>query len=259
MAPLGAAQHHAPGAPAQMPRAQPHRERLAVHARQLALEPGVRLLRRPRRSLLRRLEQAHRTALDDHVPRPPRLGQWVLSSGSWYETFDEVDDASIGNWWARLPDFIQADYRFDLPPARMPFAQKIFTECGAPARCPQQPCRRSMRCEGGDGPPCFRADREPLQQMLFLSWMVAMGPATPEEGHDLMRRWGNPYRWFFAVEVPSREGRSRGRRRRARACVTMTRRYASAPFPGRLERSASPGEGDPGPSAAKSRSAESSL
>ena len=29
-------------------------------------------------------EQAHQAALDDHVHRPTRLGQWVLISGSWY-------------------------------------------------------------------------------------------------------------------------------------------------------------------------------
>ena len=32
------------------------------------------------RPLLRGLEQAHRATLDDHVHRPPRLGQWVLIS-----------------------------------------------------------------------------------------------------------------------------------------------------------------------------------
>src|SRR5215213_9347524 len=68
-----------------MPGAQPRRERLAVHARQLALEPGVRLLHRPCRPLLRGLEQAHRAALDHHVHRTPRLGQWVLISGTWYK------------------------------------------------------------------------------------------------------------------------------------------------------------------------------
>src|SRR5215203_6709656 len=35
--------------------------------------------------MLRGLEQAHRAALDDHVHRPTRLGQWVLISGSWYQ------------------------------------------------------------------------------------------------------------------------------------------------------------------------------
>ena len=36
------------------------------------------------RLVLRGLEQAHRAALDDHVHRPTRLGQWVMISGSWY-------------------------------------------------------------------------------------------------------------------------------------------------------------------------------
>ena len=130
--------------------------------------------------------------------------------------FDD-DGESVGMSWARLPDFIKPDYPFDLPPAQISFAQKIFTECGAPGRCPQETCRRSLRCEGGDGPPCFRADRKPLHQMLFMSWMVAMEGATPEEGHDQVRRWGNPYRWFFAVETPSRDGRARRQRRRSSA------------------------------------------
>ena len=36
---------------------------------------GLQILRRYRRSLLLRLEQAHRSALEDHVRRTPRLGQ----------------------------------------------------------------------------------------------------------------------------------------------------------------------------------------
>src|SRR3954453_23183264 len=51
-----------------------------------SLEPGVRILHRPCRPLLRGLEQAHRAALDDHVHRPTRLGQWVLIMGSWYSS-----------------------------------------------------------------------------------------------------------------------------------------------------------------------------
>src|SRR4051794_18505952 len=54
-----------------------------------SLEPGVRILHRPCRPLLRGLEQAHRAALDDHVHRPTRLGQWVLISGSWYYGSDK--------------------------------------------------------------------------------------------------------------------------------------------------------------------------
>ena len=51
-------QHHHRPAAREVPRAEPAGERLAVHARQLALQPRVPLLRRHRRSLLRRLEQA---------------------------------------------------------------------------------------------------------------------------------------------------------------------------------------------------------
>jgi hypothetical protein len=48
---------------------------LAIHATELALEPGLQILRRYRRSLLLRLEHAHRSALEDHVHRAPRLGE----------------------------------------------------------------------------------------------------------------------------------------------------------------------------------------
>ena len=137
------------------------------------------------------------------------------------DAFDEDEDeeeARIRAWLARLPDFIMPDYPFDVPPARLPFAQKIFTLCGAPARCPQETCRRSMRCAGGDGPPCFRADRKPLHQMLFLAWMATMGPATDDEARDALRRAKNPYRWAYDKEAPNGgEGRSRRRRRSSRS------------------------------------------
>ena len=42
----GAGQHHPHAAAAQMSRAEPGRERLAVHARQLALQPRLQVLRR---------------------------------------------------------------------------------------------------------------------------------------------------------------------------------------------------------------------
>src|ERR1700754_1966812 len=88
MAPVGqaprAAQHHPLAIAAEMPGTQPGRERLAVPARQLALQPGVLLLPRHPRSLLPCLEQARRPALDHHVDRPPRLGSWVLINRIWY-------------------------------------------------------------------------------------------------------------------------------------------------------------------------------
>src|SRR5215207_6973338 len=47
---------------------------IRVHTRELDLEPDLRLLRRHPRPLLRRVEQAHRSALAHHVHRPERLG-----------------------------------------------------------------------------------------------------------------------------------------------------------------------------------------
>ena len=67
-----------------MPGTEPPGKRLAVHARKLALEPGLQILQRHRRPLLRRMEQTHRPALADHVDRYPRLGLPVVISESWY-------------------------------------------------------------------------------------------------------------------------------------------------------------------------------
>src|ERR1700674_4684252 len=47
---------------------------IRVHAPELAVKPNLQILRRHRRSLLLRLEHAHRAALENHVHRPPRLG-----------------------------------------------------------------------------------------------------------------------------------------------------------------------------------------
>src|ERR1700751_2448535 len=65
---------------AEIARAQPSRKHLAAHARQLAFKPHLQLLRKSRRSLLLRLEQARRSTLADHVHRIARLGTWVLIS-----------------------------------------------------------------------------------------------------------------------------------------------------------------------------------
>src|SRR4051812_18493068 len=82
-------QSHA-GAPASpSARVDPGREHLAVLARQLVVEPRVRLLRRHRRPLLLRVEPPHRPALDHHVHRPPRLGQCIqcmMISAGWYSS-----------------------------------------------------------------------------------------------------------------------------------------------------------------------------
>src|SRR5207247_8064819 len=83
-APPRAGQYHHHSAAAEMPRAQPGRERLAVHARQLALQPHLQILRRSRRPLLCGMEQARRPTLAHHVHRTPPMGPRVLINGIWY-------------------------------------------------------------------------------------------------------------------------------------------------------------------------------
>src|ERR1700720_4635505 len=78
-------QHHALAVAAEIARAQSGREHLAIHARQLALEPRLQILRRHPRPLLLRLEQAHRHALENHVHRDQRLGLPVMIIKSWYK------------------------------------------------------------------------------------------------------------------------------------------------------------------------------
>src|ERR1700730_15665331 len=77
-------QHHALAVAAEIARAQSGREHLAIHARQLALEPRIQILRRHPRPLLLRLEQAHRHALEDHLHRDQRLGLPVMIIKTWY-------------------------------------------------------------------------------------------------------------------------------------------------------------------------------
>src|SRR5260221_6756438 len=101
-----------------MPGTQPYRERLAVHARQLAFEPHLRLLRQPPRSLLRGLEQTCRSALADHVHRATTLGSGVLIIETWYETNETGGSGT----------------RRDAGPLR----QVDRVPCGAPYRC--SPC-----------------------------------------------------------------------------------------------------------------------
>jgi len=82
--PRRARQPHAGAAASPSARIEPGREHLAVPARELVVEPRVRLLPQHRRSLLRRLEPPHRPALAHHVHRPPGLGQCMRISAGWY-------------------------------------------------------------------------------------------------------------------------------------------------------------------------------
>ena len=72
-------QHHHRAAARKMPRTEPGRQRLAVHARQLAVQPRVPVLRRHCRPLLPRLEQARRSALARHVSWITGLGHGLGS------------------------------------------------------------------------------------------------------------------------------------------------------------------------------------
>src|SRR5262245_15342264 len=57
---------------------------MAIHARQLALEPDLQIIRRSRRPLLPGLEQARRSALAHHVHRIAPMGARVLINGIRY-------------------------------------------------------------------------------------------------------------------------------------------------------------------------------
>jgi DNA-binding response OmpR family regulator len=67
--PFRAAEHHTDAAARQVSRIEPSREHLAVHPRQLALQPHLPRRARHRRSLLPCLEQARRTPLAHYVHR----------------------------------------------------------------------------------------------------------------------------------------------------------------------------------------------
>ena len=77
-------QHHRPGAAATIARVEPGGECLAIHARQLVVEPDLQILRRHRRAVLPSLEQPHRPTMEDHVPRHAQMGAWVLINDRWY-------------------------------------------------------------------------------------------------------------------------------------------------------------------------------
>ena len=128
----------------------------------------------------------------------------------------EEEEEEWRSWWAQLPDFIKPDYPLDIPPNRMPFVRYVFTDVGAPRFCPQASCRRAGTCQGGDGPPCFRADRKNLWQVLFLWWMMIYGNATDEEYEQSMRGTCNRYAQAASAS-PARRAGSRRKRRPADA------------------------------------------
>ncbi len=78
------AQHHASALAAKVARAEPRGEHLAAHARQLAVQPGFQIIRRYPRPVPPSLEQAHRSAVQNHVHRATQMGPWVPIHAGWY-------------------------------------------------------------------------------------------------------------------------------------------------------------------------------
>src|SRR3954447_11786157 len=106
--PRRARQSHAGAAASPSARIEPGQEHLAISARQLVVEPRVRLLRRHRRSLLRRVEPPHRPTLAHHVHRPPGLGQCMMISAGWYYFISCVMVSAAVFFTAHIP---QSRYR----------------------------------------------------------------------------------------------------------------------------------------------------
>ncbi len=68
-------QKHHPNLPATpLARTQSGRKHMAIYTRQLAIQQGLRHLRRHRRGQLRGLEPPHRQALENHVHRTEKMG-----------------------------------------------------------------------------------------------------------------------------------------------------------------------------------------
>ena len=122
---------------------------------------------------------------------------------------DGISEARFRVWWAHLPDFVKPDYPLDIPPERLPFARHVFTDVGAPRACPAAACRRAGACQGGDGPPCFRAARRDLSQVLFLWWLTLFYEFPEEDYAAALRARGNRY-------APHAPPATRARRRRRR-------------------------------------------
>jgi hypothetical protein len=87
------------------------------------------------------------------------------------EPLTPEEEAAYRSWWAQLPDFIMPSYPFDVPPDRMLYARRVFTEFDVPRTCRVGACRRTGQCQGGDGPPCYRARPKELRALLFEGWI----------------------------------------------------------------------------------------
>ena len=114
------------------------------------------------------------------------------------------------------PDFLALDYPFDVPPRQMEFATFALTSGGAWRKCPQRACRRSRTCRGGEGPPCFRADRTPLHHVMLLTFLAAYQMLSAEEIEHALTVNDNPYTVMKELRARTPAGRRPAPRKRRR-------------------------------------------
>ena len=139
----------------------------------------------------------------------PLRKRGVIAPALEEDTADAEYPTALAHWslpFLRLNGSNLSSHGPSIPPERLPFARHVFTLLGGARDCRVRKCRRMKSCQGRDGPPCFRADREDLSQVLLLSWMMIYGDMTEEECAQAMRRTGNRY-------APARGAGSRKRRR----------------------------------------------
>ena len=78
-------QHHRPGAAATIARVEPGGKCLAIHARQLVLEPVFKSYEAIVALCCQAWNKLIDTAMKDHVPRHAKMGAWVLINDRWYK------------------------------------------------------------------------------------------------------------------------------------------------------------------------------
>ena len=144
------------------------------------------------------------------------------------------EEAAAREWLAdRVPDFLWSSYPFDVPPGRMGVVRYLLTMFQAHRHCPRGSCRRARRCLGGDGPPCFRADREELRKILLLTWSnLFLG--LPEEAFAAEARQARrPLRDAARARAGAGAGAGRPRGRSQGAGVKAGGRRCGASSPDR--------------------------
>jgi len=94
----------------------------------------------------------------------------------------------------------------------------LLTLFQAHRHCPRGSCRRARRCLGGDGPPCFRADREELRHILLLAWSHVFHDLPEEAFAAELEKLGDRYEMLPEdVPVPMPEPEDLAGDRKARA------------------------------------------